>query len=167
MRYLIRHVKCMRILFRHVKCLRYFNSPCKMYVILIRHVKCVTYFWPPKSAIVDIAWFCRCWSSISGLKSEQAVYFSADILCLLRRPDKPEIVMAKQLSTTTTPLCFGFFRCRVDVLQSLFSRNSISFAEFNVSTFLYFVWIWLIRSSYRSYFLRQIRLRSFCSSCLI
>ena len=28
--------------------------------------------------------------------------------------------MAKQLSTTTTPLCLGFFRCRVDVLQSLF-----------------------------------------------
>ena len=25
---------------------------------------------------------------------------------------------AKQLSTPTTPLCFSFFRCRVDVLQS-------------------------------------------------
>ena len=40
-------------------------------------------------------------------------------------------IMAKKLSTATTPLCFRFFRCRVDVLQSLFSRSTISFAEFN------------------------------------
>ena len=32
----------------------------------------------------------------------------------------------QHLSTATTPLCFGFFRCRVDdVLQSLFSRGTI------------------------------------------
>ena len=44
--------------------------------------------------------------------------------------------MAKQLSTetATTPLCSGFFRCRVDVLLSRFSRSTISFAEFSVST---------------------------------
>jgi len=40
----------------------------------------------------------------------------------------------KQLSMATIPLCFEFFRCRVDVLQSYFSRSSISFAEFDVST---------------------------------
>ena len=42
--------------------------------------------------------------------------------------------MAKQLSTATTPLYFGFFQFRVDVLQSYFSRKTMSFAEFNVST---------------------------------
>ena len=52
--------------------------------------------------------------------------------------------MAKQLSTAATPLCFGFFRCRVDVLQSLFSRSMISFAESNVSAQCIFL---LIRSS--------------------
>ena len=41
------------------------------------------------------------------------------------------IKMAKQLSTATTLLCFGFFWCRVDVLQSIFSRSTISFAEFS------------------------------------
>ena len=49
-------------------------------------------------------------------------------------------MMTKKLSTATTPLCFGFFRCRVDVLQSLFSRSTISFAEFNC----------LLRNSLRS-----------------
>ena len=39
--------------------------------------------------------------------------------------------MAKKLSTAATRLCFAFFRCRVDVLQSLLSRSTISFAEFN------------------------------------
>ena len=51
-------------------------------------------------------------------------------------------MMTKKLSTATTPLCFGFFRCRVDVLQSLFSRSTISFAEFNC----------LLRNSLRSKF---------------
>ena len=45
--------------------------------------------------------------------------------------------MAKQLSSARSPLCFGFFRCHVDVLQSKFSRSTISFAEFSVSTKLY------------------------------
>ena len=36
------------------------------------------------------------------------------------------------------PRCFGFYRCHVDVLQSQFSRNTISFAEFNVSTWYFF-----------------------------
>ena len=40
-------------------------------------------------------------------------------------------IMAKTLSTATTPRCFWFLWCRVDVLQSLFSRSTISFAEFN------------------------------------
>ena len=37
---------------------------------------------------------------------------------------------AKQLSMATIPLCFEFFRCRVDVLQSQFSRSTISTAVF-------------------------------------
>ena len=32
----------------------------------------------------------------------------------------------------TTPLCVWFFRCRIDVLQSYFSRSAISFAKFSV-----------------------------------
>ena len=44
----------------------------------------------------------------------------------------------------TVLLCtVWFFRCRVDVLQSLFSRSTISFAEFSVSTQCIFL---LIRS---------------------
>ena len=55
------------------------------------------------------------WSSRSGLKSEYAGYFSeAELLCLLRQTDDRQV---KQLSMATIPLCFGFFRCRVDVLQ--------------------------------------------------
>ena len=41
----------------------------------------------------------------------------AEPLCSLRRTDEPQ-KRAKQLSTAMTPLCFWFFRCRVDVLQS-------------------------------------------------
>ena len=52
--------------------------------------------------------------------------------------------MAKQLSTATTPRCFGFFRYRVNVLQSDFSRSTISFTEFIESTQCIFL---LIRSS--------------------
>ena len=33
----------------------------------------------------------------------------------------------------TTQLYFWFFRCRVDVLHSQFSRSTISFTEFSVS----------------------------------
>ena len=33
-----------------------------------------------------------------------------------------------------TGRCFWFFRCRVDVLQSWFSRSTISFVKFSVST---------------------------------
>ena len=53
---------------------------------------------------------------------------------------------AKQLSMATIPLCFEFFQCRVDVLQSQFSRSTI-----NMSTF-HFCWSGL----YRSYVLRHI-----------
>ena len=35
-----------------------------------------------------MAWFWECWSSMSGLKSEWAGYFSAELLCLVRRPDE-------------------------------------------------------------------------------
>ena len=69
---------------------------------------------------------------MSGLKSERAVYFSADLLCLLH----PLLIShnsGETAFTTTTPLCFGFFWCCIDVLQSLFSSDTISFAEFNVS----------------------------------
>ena len=37
---------------------------------------------------------------------------------------------AKQRSMATIPLCVEFFRCRVDVLQSSFSRSTISIAVF-------------------------------------
>ena len=50
---------------------------------------------------------------------------------------------ARQLSTATTSLCLWFFRCGVDVLQSQFSRSTISFAEFSVSTRCIFL---LVRS---------------------
>ena len=44
--------------------------------------------------------------------------------------------MAKQLSMATIPLCFRFFRCRVDVLQVNFHVEwSALHAEFSVSTF--------------------------------
>ena len=47
--------------------------------------------------------------------------------------------MAKQLSMATIPLCFEFFRCRVDVLPELIFTQydqhcSILLAEFNMST---------------------------------
>ena len=57
---------------------------------------------------------------------------------------------AKQLSTATTTLCFWFFRCRVDVLQSQFSRSTIGFAEFSVSAQCIFL---LVRS-----FIDQIKM---------
>ena len=51
--------------------------------------------------------------------------------------------MKAQLSTATTPLWFGFFRCRVDVLQSQFSRRTmIGIAE---------LWMCVYRV-YRQYF---------------
>ena len=51
---------------------------------------------------------------------------------------------------------FWFFRCRVDVLHSEFSRSTISFAEFSVST----QYIFAAQVFYRSYVLRRTRLRS-------
>ena len=55
---------------------------------------------------------------MSGLLKKQSVlefYGRASLFVApyWRAPQK-----AKQLSTATTPLCFWFFRCRVDVLQS-------------------------------------------------
>ena len=55
-------------------------------------------------------------SSRSGLKSDCADIFQQSFLWLLRHTDKPK--RAKQLSMATIPLCFEFFRCHVDVLQS-------------------------------------------------
>ena len=50
----------------------------------------------------------------------------------MRRPDEPQLIMAKQLSTATTPFCFGFYQCCVDVLQSKIWRSTISIAEFSI-----------------------------------
>ena len=41
-------------------------------------------------------------------------------------------VMMKQLSTATTPFCFGFYQCCVDVLQTKIWRSTISIAEFSI-----------------------------------
>lgn len=47
---------------------------------------------------------------------------------------EPQLIMAKQLSTATTPFCFGFYQCCVDVLhvQSKIWRSTISIAEFSI-----------------------------------
>ena len=63
------------------------------------------------------------------LKQSEWVFYSRASLFVA--PYWRAIKMAKQLSTATTLLCFGFFWCRVDVLQSIFSRSTISFAEFS------------------------------------
>ena len=55
-------------------------------------------------------------SSRSGLKSECADIFHQSFLCCYAILTSPK--RAKQLSMATIPLCFEFFRCRVDVLQS-------------------------------------------------
>ena len=44
---------------------------------------------------------------------------------------------AKQLSMATMPLCFEFFRCCVDVLQSYFSHSTISIAVFSLQNLMY------------------------------
>ena len=53
-----------------------------------------------------------------GLKSECADIFHQNFLWLLRHTYARAPKSAKQLSMATIPLCFEFFRCRVDVLQS-------------------------------------------------
>ena len=52
-----------------------------------------------------------------GLKSDCADIFHQSFLWLLRHTDEPQ-KGRKQLSMATIPLCFEFFGCRVDVLQS-------------------------------------------------
>ena len=56
-------------------------------------------------------------SSGSGLKIRVRGYFSSELSLVvapyLRAPKR-----AKQLSMATIPLCFEFFRCLVDILQS-------------------------------------------------
>ena len=145
------------ILIPHVKCMGYFNSPCKMYHLILtpktRHSR--------HSMILS-----RCWRSMSGLKSERAVYFLADVLCLLRCPDKPQ-PWRDSCRRLLPRFVLGSFvvvlmSCKVyfHVIRSAL-RNSICLLLCTLYKF------GGIRSSNRSYFLRQIRLRSFCSSCLI
>ena len=43
---------------------------------------------------------------------------------------------AKQLSMATIPFCFKFFGCHVDVLQSYFSRSTISIAVFRLQNLI-------------------------------
>ena len=54
-------------------------------------------------------------SSRSGLKIRVRGYFASELVVApyWRAPNR-----AKQLSMATIPLCFEFFRCLVDVLQS-------------------------------------------------
>ena len=61
--------------------------------------------------------------SRSGLKSECADMFHQSFRWLLRHTDETAVY-------GTIPLCVEFFRCRVDVLQSSFSRSTISIAVF-------------------------------------
>ena len=56
-------------------------------------------------------------SSGSGVKIRVRGYFSAE-LCLVVAPYLRAPKRAKQLSMATIPLCFEFFRCSVDVLQT-------------------------------------------------
>ena len=56
------------------------------------------------------------WSSAAGLKSECAGQFFSRA-SLFVTPYWWVTIIAKQLSMATIPLCFGFFRCHVDVLQ--------------------------------------------------
>ena len=55
-------------------------------------------------------------SSGSGLKIRVRGYFSSE-LSLVVAPYWRAPQRAKQMSMATIPLCFEFFRCRVDVLQ--------------------------------------------------
>ena len=41
-----------------------------------------------------------------------------DINTTPKEPKTENTIMAKQLSTATTRICFEFFQCRVDILQS-------------------------------------------------
>ena len=54
--------------------------------------------------------------NVRALKQSEWVFFRRASLFVA--PYWRATRMAKQLSTATTPLCFGFFRYRVDVLQS-------------------------------------------------
>ena len=56
-------------------------------------------------------------SSGSGLKIRVRGYFSSE-LSLVVAPYGRAPKRAKQLSKATIPLCFEYFRCRVDLLQS-------------------------------------------------
>ena len=56
-------------------------------------------------------------SSGSGVKIRVRGYFSSE-LCLVVAPYLRAPKRAKQLSMATIPLCFEFFRCLVDILQS-------------------------------------------------
>ena len=50
--------------------------------------------------------------------------------CVITTSLKYVILKIKALSMAIIPLCFEFFRCRVDVLHSKFSRSTISIAVF-------------------------------------
>ena len=66
--------------------------------------------------------------------------------------------LARTLSKLTSPLCFGFFRCRVDdVLQSLFSRQVQSALQnscvyLNKTHYTYSTWYSLWSSPWRTPF---------------
>ena len=73
---------------------------------------------------------------VRALKQSERVILSRAFFLFFFAPYWRATKMAKHLSTASTPLCFGFFWCRFGVLQSWFSRSTISFAEFNVSATL-------------------------------
>ena len=56
-------------------------------------------------------------SSGSGLKIRVGGYFSSELSLVVAPYYEPQ-KWGKQLSMATIPLCFEFFRCHVEVLQS-------------------------------------------------
>ena len=102
-------------------------------VLSILHFLCESSTWRLDSCPLGDTWYgVILWVFefiVWVLKQSEWVFYSRASLFVA--PYWRAIKMAKQLSTATTLLCFGFFWCRVDVLQSIFSRSTISFAEFS------------------------------------
>ena len=73
-------------------------------------------------------------------------------------------IIVKQLSMATILLCFEFFRCRVDVLQSQCSRGTIGIAVFYLQN-LKCLLVIFADQVFISYVLRHIRLGSVAVLC--
>ena len=79
-------------------------------------------------------------SSRLGLKSECAVFFFLTELSLVVTPYWRAAITAKQLSMATIPLCFEFFRCRVELSCKVnfhVIRSALQYSgTFNFNTWL-------------------------------